>query len=718
MRRPVTRCCLLAVGALALAWWIPRGESRAPGGLPPAAQSSAALPSEGVPGRSQKADAVENRAVALGRLLAKRVTVELNSGPLKDALALLAEKHALPILVDGEAFKTDLQIPDVENQEVRLPKLTGIRLGTVLERLAAQVHGGFLVKADHIALTTAARVQDAVWGTVEPDESAPIPAHRRPRLPLVNASWDRQPLETALRELGDVTGVAVVLDRRRAGPKAGARVTAALINVPADTAARLLANQAGLKAVLVDHALYVTAPDHVPDGSSDEGLSAMTPGPGVSASAANFARQMSQPVSLRVEGVPLASALKDLARAAEANVVLDPQAGLAGQAALNLDLSDVSFETGVRVLAEAANLKAVLLGNVVLVTTPAKAAKLDEDLRKWGFPGGAGTVGAGIGGGIAGGAGLIGLGGGGLLGNPAGFGGNLGALGVPSVWGGATGFTGAGFPAAGPAHQVRSFPGVPQRLREKGTTPQVQPPRDRGAPTSPLDELLQRLARPIKLEKGFDPQTPLKDVLDYLQDRYDLPVLVNTEAFVSDQNQPAVGDQPVRLPPLIDVRLSTVLDRLAAQVQGAYVVQPDHVEFTTEVRAKAAVWSQASAPEEEPSPGGRRRPQLPVVHTVIGPLPLTAALARVAAASGISVVLDSTRAGEKAAAVVSASLPNVAADTAVRLLADQAGLEVVLLDDVLYVTSPANAKAMRAEQAQANRGGLAETATPAPAGAA
>src|SRR5262249_23641567 len=46
--------------------------------------------------------------------------------------------------------------------------------------------------------------------------------------------------------------------------------------------------------------------------------------------------------------------------------------------------------------------------------------------------------------------------------------------------------------------------------------------------------LAKKLEQPIDLEKGIDKDTPLKDALEFLSDRYDLTILIDTEAFKQD----------------------------------------------------------------------------------------------------------------------------------------------------------------------------------------
>jgi hypothetical protein len=93
---------------------------------------------------------------------------------------------------------------------------------------------------------------------IEREASEDASYRRRPQLPLVHAAFDNRPLSEALRDLSDASGISVVVDLGRAGANSQTSVTATLKNVPLDTAARLLANQAELRTVLVDNVIYVT----------------------------------------------------------------------------------------------------------------------------------------------------------------------------------------------------------------------------------------------------------------------------------------------------------------------------------------------------------------------------------------------------------------------------------------------------------------------------
>lgn len=90
-------------------------------------------------------------------------------------------------------------------------------------------------------------------------------------------------------------------------------------------------------------------------------------------------RQMRQRVSLNLKETRLDTALKDLARSTALNMILDPRVAKDAQAAVTLDLDDATLETAVRLIAEMGNLKAVRMGNVLFVTSEARAEKIRKE---------------------------------------------------------------------------------------------------------------------------------------------------------------------------------------------------------------------------------------------------------------------------------------------------------------------------------------------------
>jgi hypothetical protein len=220
------------------------------------------------------------------------------------------------------------------------------------------------------------------------------------------------------------------------------------------------------------------------------------------------------------------------------------------------------------------------------------------------------------------------------------------------------------------------------------------------ADAKPAASLAQRLSQPSGLDKMDN--VPLSDALELIGQNLGTPILADEKAFEANGVQ-QVTSMPVKLPKATSIRWRTVLRLVASQVQGTYLVRPDHIEFTTPQRAAAEVWGTVGQSEEFAS---RQRPLLPLVYSSFARRPLDEALQELSDQTGVNVLLDTSRAGEKAKAAVSARLANVPVDTAVRLLANQAELHVVLVDNALVVTTSDNAETLQTEQEKANRHGL------------
>ncbi|HEV3255973.1 MAG TPA: hypothetical protein VG013_03765 [Gemmataceae bacterium] len=90
-------------------------------------------------------------------------------------------------------------------------------------------------------------------------------------------------------------------------------------------------------------------------------------------------RQIEQPVSMDFNDVPLATALKKLARETGTKLVLDVRAKKEADNPVTLSLDDVALDDGIQLLANMAGLKSVLVGNVLYVTTKANATDVQRD---------------------------------------------------------------------------------------------------------------------------------------------------------------------------------------------------------------------------------------------------------------------------------------------------------------------------------------------------
>jgi hypothetical protein len=101
-----------------------------------------------------------------------------------------------------------------------------------------------------------------------------------------------------------------------------------------------------------------------------------------------------------------------------------------------------------------------------------------------------------------------------------------------------------------------------------------------------LKELKTKMETGVTLD-GFEPNTPLKEALGFLTERYGITILMDTEAFKADLQIMEPDNQPVKLPRMVNVRLETVLRLLLAQASATFIIRRDYVEVTTPQRQAA-----------------------------------------------------------------------------------------------------------------------------------
>lgn len=91
-------------------------------------------------------------------------------------------------------------------------------------------------------------------------------------------------------------------------------------------------------------------------------------------------RQLKQRINVEFENVPLSKAVKELAGRYGVSVVIDPRAvkSKAAESPVSLQVDDVPFEAAIRLLCEMADLKPARMGNVIFVTTEARADRLKD----------------------------------------------------------------------------------------------------------------------------------------------------------------------------------------------------------------------------------------------------------------------------------------------------------------------------------------------------
>ncbi len=278
--------------------------------------------------------------------------------------------------------------------------------------------------------------------------------------------------------------------------------------------------------------------------------------------------------------------------------------------------------------------------------------------------------------------------------------------------------SGAGFVA----HQTAAGPPTPKRAatpnlragvadqpkektspsKRKADRPKIEAANDPSALVAPslapirLKEWRDKLIQPFHFDPNVDPDLTLEEFLDRLSKRLGINFEFNWRAFQEEEADVKL-DTPVRIKAILamknDTSLATVLRIVLAGLpceSGAvYVLRTDSVEITT----REALRTELRIPET--------RPLLPLVWDVLEDTPISKALAKVTETTSFNVIVD-PHVKDHVQDQVSVQFNNVPVDTAVRLLANMAGLSVVWLDNVFFVTSADNAKRLREEQARAN----------------
>ncbi len=230
---------------------------------------------------------------------------------------------------------------------------------------------------------------------------------------------------------------------------------------------------------------------------------------------------------------------------------------------------------------------------------------------------------------------------------------------------------------------------------EAPAQPNVNPP----AQDNVASRLRQQLSQEIDYGGLEDARATLSDALDQLSKRYNLNFDINEKAFELDPPKDKehvartkIAD-PTPIPPM-RTTLSTVLHKILRRVQvdsgATYLIRRDHIEITTEAAVRAELGIPAN------------RPLLPLASDTLQGVSIAEALRQLADKTGYNIALDPRVAEKHRASTGIVELNNVPVDTAVRLLANMAGLNVVQLDNVLYVTTAENAKNLREEQEKIN----------------
>jgi RNA polymerase sigma factor (sigma-70 family) len=227
-------------------------------------------------------------------------------------------------------------------------------------------------------------------------------------------------------------------------------------------------------------------------------------------------------------------------------------------------------------------------------------------------------------------------------------------------------------------------------------------------PTGPASarEVRQLLRQSAGFDKPLD-EVPLKDLLDLLSDKFNVTIRIDSAAFARFRIEKPhrLYDTPVRLPVVRGMTLGEVLRDVLAQASPSQVPGESIAPVTFLVKGAQIVIVPAYM---IPFPQAFS-PTLEDVQPIINPdimeeqmqgepvtvefqdRPLAEALRELAETTGTNIVLDS-RAKDEGQTPVTATLQNVRLFTALKVLADMAQLQPVVMGNVYYVTHQQNAE--------------------------
>jgi hypothetical protein len=198
----------------------------------------------------------------------------------------------------------------------------------------------------------------------------------------------------------------------------------------------------------------------------------------------------------------------------------------------------------------------------------------------------------------------------------------------------------------------------------------------------------------IKIQTTLD--RALEDVL------HGVPYIVNELAFgKTGVDKPGDILKTTQVDPfeINNVSRATILKRLLTRVPSTaekgvatYVIRRDSIEITTWEAYQSEFFPHEDI-ENWQSP-------LPLVCAEFSETPLADALKEIARTGDSNILLDG-RIATEAKTKITADLVAVPVETAVRLLADMAGVKLVRLGNVYYVTSKENARVLQDEEDKA-----------------
>jgi len=314
---------------------------------------------------------------------------------LKDALKTIGDAAKVPIRINDEAFRS-IGIQDPDKAFVQLKKLNGVKLGTVLRLVLKQVKGDvyegtFQVQDDHIEVTTTYHIL-LDGGSLPPNhpalknEGGITPQElwsdwgRRYMWLVVWVEADKTPLAQALNEIAEDTPFTIVIDPRVA-EQAKTPVSLSVNRAFFDTAVDLLVELTELDWLWRDNLVYVTSKENAKARRQAQRTREDDRVRMLREEATLYAANPER--SIRIDGErTLDDAVREAARLGGFRVVFDSRLGDKVKTKIKPDLYDVPATTAVKLLADQADLRVVLIDSVYYVTSKENAKTLPEPVKE------------------------------------------------------------------------------------------------------------------------------------------------------------------------------------------------------------------------------------------------------------------------------------------------------------------------------------------------
>lgn len=197
------------------------------------------------------------------------------------------------------------------------------------------------------------------------------------------------------------------------------------------------------------------------------------------------------------------------------------------------------------------------------------------------------------------------------------------------------------------------------------------------------------LDKRIDLPTLDDPTVTLSNVLEFIEKEHGLHYRVNWKALAAEGIPPReikVAEEPI--PEMKNTRISAVIQRILERVpsqSGAHlVIRRDGIEITTGEFLRQEIWGKSF-----------EGPFLPLVRINVAEQPFNKVLVDLANQSDRNIIVD-PRLKEKADQKVTVSFVNAPLDTVILFLCTITDSDLVIRDNVIFVTTKENAATLKA----------------------